>query len=107
MRFRIFYEDGSTFEGQGFDDAIKAPTMRVQVIANEALHKESGFALQHTKDAYVYRHDGGWFGVDALGLHEYLFEDGFAKYIIFGGTMARTAEFHACLNRALDEGLGR
>jgi hypothetical protein len=106
MRFRIYYEDGSTYEGDGFADAIMAPTMRVQVIVNDRPSGAKSYSMQHSKDAYCWRDDGGWYAVDSLGLHEYLFEAGKAKYMVFGGTMARTAEFHACLNRALDEGLG-
>lgn len=106
MRFRIYYEDGSTYEGYGFEDAINAPTMRVQVCVNDRPSGSKNYSLQHSKDAYVWRDDGGWYGVDSLGLHEYWFERGKAKYAVFGGTMARTEEFHSCLNRALDEGLG-
>lgn len=106
MRFRIYYEDGSTFDGNGFADACCAPTMRVQVCVNDQPTSHKPYTLQHSKDAYVWRDDGGWYGVDSLGLHEYMFEAGKAKYMVFGGTMARTPEFHACLNRAIDEGLG-
>lgn len=106
MKFRIYYGDGSTFEGSSFEDAVNAPTLNVQVIVNEEPWRTDGnHGIQHGKDSYCFR-DGAWFGMDAMGREHYLAESGYPKYTIYGRTTLRNEEFHECLRRALKEGLG-
>ena len=104
-RFRIWYGDGSVYEGVGREDAFNAPTLDVQVILQAAEHLPKGYSVTHTKDVYSWRDDGGWFGMDSLGMHFYLAEQGIPKYCIFGRTMVDRRTFDEVLKRALAEGL--
>lgn len=107
LRFRLYYGDGSMFEGAGFADAIQAPTNDVQVAINEEPWRTDGkHGVQHGHDVYVWRDEGGWYGMDQMGFWHYMAEVGKPKYAIFGRSMARNDAFHDCLRRAMKEGLG-
>jgi len=118
MRFRIYYAifdagDGEyhrwTYEGQGFDDACKAPTEGVQVIVQENPNQQKsaipGCDIISQFDWYCWRADQGWIGMNSGGYETYLREKGFPKYIIHGYNMRNDA-FNKCLTQALKEGLG-
>lgn len=98
MKYRIYYDDGSTFTG----DPFYAPTTGVQVIAIE-FDNDKGFALMHSKDAYYYR-DGEWYGCDQAGLWDYLLQHKGPKAILLGRTMRNDA-FWAIVERAGKEGI--
>lgn len=118
MKFCIYYGvwDGEagqyrywTFKGQGFEDAIRAPTEGVQHIVQENLNNQRGAIpycdIINQKEYYVWRPDQGWLGVDQGGYETYIREKGFAKYITHGYSL-RNEAYHECLRRALKEGLG-
>lgn len=107
MRFRVYYSDGRTYAGDGFEDAIYTPTQDVQVVINEEPWRADGkFGIQHGHDVYVWRDPGLWFGMDQMGFWHYMAEIGQPKYAIFGRSIARTPDFHDVLKRAKTEGLG-
>lgn len=82
--FKIYYDDGSTFEG---DPAI-APTRGVQVIVmRDRDHVWKTVAGSHY---YVWANRGDgyeWFGVDQAGFYDYLFNPGW-KMILLGRTIS-------------------
>ena len=45
-KFRIYYKDGSTFDGDGTADAMNAPTMGAVVVKQEAPSTVEGFHLR-------------------------------------------------------------
>ena len=105
IRFRIYYDDGSTYDGNGsLDSAINAPTVGAQVIVYESANSR-GRSLVHSKDYYYFK-DGLWNGCDWGGLFDYLTQMGFAKVLLFGRTMMRNDDFYAIQARATREGLG-
>jgi hypothetical protein len=65
MKWRVYYGDGSTFDGVPED----APTWDVQAIVQP--HIESGRYIICLYDYYIYR-EGRWFGVDNVGAIDYL-----------------------------------
>lgn len=102
LRFRIYYADGSTWAG----DPFYAPARGVQVIAQEGETAGGrGFGLIHSKDFYVWKDEGGWFGVNDGGFWEYLLTHEGPLKVLHGWTMAKTPEFHECVRRADREGL--
>ncbi len=44
--FRIYYEDGSIFEGEGTEDAMNAPTVGALVVKQEAPCNEIGWSIR-------------------------------------------------------------
>jgi hypothetical protein len=114
MKFRIYYcvyDAGKgdyhywTYEGVGFEDAIKAPTEGVQVITQENVDKPKGYDVICQKEYYVWRPDQGWIGMNDAGWETYVREPGFSKYMIHGYNLRNDA-YHDSLRKALAEGLG-
>ena len=46
MRFRIYYKDGTHYDGDGDEDAMNAPTMGALVVKQEAPSNLNGFSLR-------------------------------------------------------------
>ena len=46
MRFRIYYKDGTHYDGDGTKDAMNAPTMGAIVVKQEAPSNQNGFSLR-------------------------------------------------------------
>lgn len=106
MKFRIYYGDGSTYEG----DPFLAPSDNVQVIAQEDVSSVKGWILMHgllTREGfYCWRADGyGWDMHETAGFWDYLYHYRGPKHVIFGRTIP-TAAFHDIIARAGCEGLG-
>jgi len=79
--WKIFYADGSTFSG----NPELAPKTKVQaiIVKDELI----GRRVESSRDQYIYSPErGGWRGVDAYALYEYLTEPGF-KIVLFGSVM--------------------
>lgn len=102
MKFRIYYADGTTYSG---GDPFRATPRGVQVIAQEAPWVRQGYILIHGKDFYVWR-KGSWYGVNDGGFWDYLLTTNGPLKVLHGWTMAKTPEFHECVRRASNEGLG-
>lgn len=117
MKFRIYYAiwDGIageykywTYEGRGFDDALKADTEGCQVIIQEnpdKVGKERPYDTISMFDLYAFRPDQGWVGLTEQGFHSYCREKGFSKYWIYGYSLLN-GPFQECHKRSLREGLG-
>lgn len=103
-RWRIYYGDDTVFssdDGTPFD----APTLNIQVIAQEDPDATGGRILIHGHNVYFWLDDGGWHGADRWGVDQYLFTQGIPKYLVFGTTM-NTKAFMRIRDRASREGLG-
>ena len=73
MRFRIYYGDGSTYDGETQADAFAAPVLDVQIVKQEA-DNERGFTLRHGSNFYCWedRPVARWSGKgDVFGLQDY------------------------------------
>ncbi len=46
MKFRIYYKDGTHYDGDGTEDAMNAPTMGAIVVKQEAPNTVEGFHLR-------------------------------------------------------------
>ncbi len=95
MRWRIYYPDGLTFDGDGEGDLELAPARGVQAIVQK---NERGWHTETGGDYYVWK-DGLWVAVDIFGLFDYLIETGLVK---FGRTITNT-EYREIYQRALDD----
>jgi hypothetical protein len=91
MRWRIYYDDGSTFsdEDGGPDEA---PALGVQIItvADSSLDPDNtGRRVWDGRDYYWWT-DSEWVGGDLFGFYDYLARPGW-KRVLFGRTIpART-----------------
>jgi hypothetical protein len=107
MRFRVYYGDGSTFAGEGLDDALRTPQNNVQVIIVQNPDSPRGWNLVRSKGLhgyYVWR-NGGWEITDEAGVWDYRLMHTEPRVEIYGRTVKDEA-FHACVTRAVKEGLG-
>lgn len=102
-RWRIYYDDGSTYSSDR--DPFFAPQTGVQVLVQEVPGGKIGFRPYHSKDAYYYR-DGRWFACDEAGMWDYLLMHRGPKAVIFGRSMVRDEDFWKVVRRAKTEGLG-
>jgi len=68
MDWRIYYADGSTFEGK----PENAPGLGVIVIVQKHKDTQIGSYLQHQSDYYVWA-EGYWWGCDLFRLWQYWF----------------------------------
>ncbi len=101
-RFRIFYDDGSTYSGEVWD----APGDGVQVIVqcDDAAGDPYavGRELLFDADFYCWRaQESKWFRCDIFGLHDYLRVAG-GKKVVFGRTAPRSAYKAALIQAATD-----
>ena len=74
--FRIYYDGGTTYDGDPYD----APAFGVLVIVEK--NANHGRNLVMTKDYFVYLGDR-WMSVDFIGMLDYLAQPGYRK-VLFG-----------------------
>lgn len=80
MTFRVYYDDGSIYEG----DPFNAPGLGVICIL-DACHDQPH--LHEKSDYYIWKFkENGWTGVDIFGLFDYLTHPGERK-VLFGRTV--------------------
>lgn len=88
MRWRVYYVGGDTFshlDGEPQD----APGGGVAAVAQE--DEEVGVAIHHQSDFYCFGDQfGGWCGMDAFGLTQYLMRPGL-KIVKLGEAMTTPA----------------
>lgn len=98
--FKVYYGDGSTYQGQGEDDVDCVPTSNVQVIIQSS--KEHGWQAMSDSHYYIWRF-GRWWTVDmqGFGLFEYLLEPGWKK-VLFGRTLP-TEEYQKIIQQAMSD----
>lgn len=92
LRWRIHYDDGSTFSNEDGDPEY-APGRGVLVIA-QAQH-DVGREILARKDFYYWER-GRWWGADLYGVYDYLARNGWRKVIagrnVEHGTFSETYE---------------
>lgn len=98
LRWRIYYGDGSTFDGRD-GPASDAPARDVQMIA--VADPDHGWYLVRSTDYYWWLPNDTWNGGDIFGLFDYLIEPGL-KRVLFGRTI-ETARFRAIFDRAMND----
>jgi hypothetical protein len=95
MNFRVYYDDGGTFDGV-LDDVPNTPTIGVQVIVQYDPHSSLWYT-QHGADNYLWKEDR-WVGGDDTARTVYLVRDGMKK-VLFGETI-RNQAYRDVLKRA-------
>lgn len=94
MKWRIYYGDGSTWNGSPWD----APTTGVQLIVRT--DQFNGRYLLAQKDYYYYDPEADdWYGSDRGGFYAYLMRPG-PKRVAFGEWVP-TEVYQSCVERAL------
>lgn len=102
-RWRIYYGDNSTFsslDGQPWD----APAIDAQVIVYEQTGKPP-LKVRKGNEAYIWREEIGWVGVDNYGVMDYLFHFVGPKAVLFGRAILDD-EYQSIERRAREEGIG-
>lgn len=94
MRYRIYYADGSTFDGSPSGAPSLGVVCIVQPDPDVGRHVLSGFD-------YYWPADGAWWGGDLFGLFQYLIEPGLKK-VLFGRTISNRA-FREILKAACED----
>lgn len=96
MNWRIYYGDGSTYDGEPF----AAPSLNVQAIAQ--LDDEVGRHVIAGFDFYWYEpSEDKWWGGEAFGLWDYLSRPGVRK-VIFARTLLNE-DYRAVFKRACED----
>jgi hypothetical protein len=96
VRYRIYYSDGTTYDGT-VETVPQAPPTGVQVIVQFDDYSEHWY-MQSGSDNYIWR-DGRWVGVDDTGRTVYLVTPGW-KRVLFGETI-RTERWLQAFNEAI------
>lgn len=104
MRWRIYYGDGTTCNGETLDEAMWAPRLNVQVIWNENPKGSEGGGIVHKRDYYIYK-DGRWWGCNEDGYRDYKYHHMGPTATIYGRTVSDDA-YNDLVQRALKEKLG-
>lgn len=101
-KFRIYYIDGSTYEG----DPFLAPRAGVAVIMQDEGGERGPHAL-YDRDYYVWlnRYGPGWVNMDWAGWMQYMLLERQPQVTLFGAVM-KNDEWFAILRRAKEEGVG-
>jgi hypothetical protein len=96
MTYRIYYSDGSVFEGEPGDTP---PARGVQVIVQE--QEQIGWHTQAKCPWYVWREEQGrWVGIETHdGLWDFLLDTGL---VLFGRTMIGQ-DFYDIMNKAVKD----
>lgn len=85
MKFRIYYEDGSVYDGETTEDAMNAPTMGPLVVKQEAPSNANGFSLMCCAFFTWHKKYGVWCGADdQYGLSRYWATEKGAQKVLQG-----------------------
>lgn len=102
-RFRVYYDDDSTYTG----DPYYAPRVGVQVVVQETPGGKEPFRVMKGKDGHFYwKPESGWHRCDTPGMWDYWFHYRGPQVVIFGREMEHDEEYQALVRRAKREGLG-
>lgn len=99
MEWRVYYDDGSTFDSD--DGSVQdVPALGVQAVVchDRCPDSATGRMVAHRFDFYWYE-GPEWFGGDLFGLFDYLVRPGMKK-VVFGRSMAVTSEHQRIIDRA-------
>lgn len=103
MRWRIYYDDGSTVDDQTSHWVV--PAVGVQVIAQSSPGNDEHCFLMHGKDFYIWLDkEGAWLACDLAGRDDHLMNSPGPTRVLFGRAMYRSEDFFAILERAGKEG---
>lgn len=94
MPWRIYYDGGDTFGSEG-GTPLEAPAWGVLVILDQEPEREYHNPL-YSKDYYLHV-DGGWIGVDEVGLIDRLTQMGILKV----GRTVHEGEFMRAIEAAI------
>lgn len=101
LEWRIYYDDGSTFDNL---EGGPADAPALGVIAVTSIDAEVGFWTARSADYYCYdpdRFTPYWEGVDIFGMWDYLALPGM-KRVLFGRTIPNR-EYEKILHRAMHD----
>lgn len=82
MKWRIYYGDGTTYDGETQEDAFNAPTKNVQLTKQEA-DNERGHSIRHGSDFHCWE-GFRWGGKDREGLVDYIIHHQGPQKILLG-----------------------
>lgn len=84
-KWRIYYGDGSTFDGETTEDAFAAPVQNVQMVKHYA-DNDKQYALRHSMNFYCWqKRFQRWSGKgDLFGLSDYYFTEEGAQKVLIG-----------------------
>ncbi len=97
MRWRIYYDDGSTCSST--DAPVESAPCDGVIIVAQA-DEDIGREILHRKDFYYFER-GRWFGCDRYGLEDYLRRPGWKK--ILAGRNTEHRNYQALYHRACTE----
>lgn len=83
MRWRIYYGDGSIYEGETEADAMAAPTKSAQITSSEVPDSPRGRTLSHGSDYHCWL-GSYWSARDRDGMIDYILHREGAQKIIMG-----------------------
>ena len=85
MRFRVYYADGSHYDGETTEDAMNAPTMGALVVKQEAASNITGYSLRSSAFFCWEKRSQSWGGKDDhFGLSRYWATEGGAQKVLQG-----------------------
>ena len=85
MKFRIYYADGSHYDGETTKDAMGAPTMGALVVKQEAPSNITGYSLRSSAFFTWEKIPGRWGGKDDhFGLSRYWATEEGAQKVLQG-----------------------
>lgn len=87
-KFKVWYKDGTTFEGEG-EDIYKAPTLDVQAIVQ---NEPKGWHIVSHCKVYLWEDDMRFYGGDWFDLFQWFSRPMRNRVALFGSTMD-TEEF--------------
>jgi hypothetical protein len=99
MKFRIYYEDGTTYAS----DPFYAASCGVVCVAQEK-DTPTGWAIRSGRDYYYWK-DERWYECDSGGLWDYLLMHTGPKAVLVG-RYVRDDIFYDVMRRAQAEGIG-
>jgi len=100
MQFKIFYGDGTTYEG----DPFLAPASGVIAVVME---DSEGYSVRANRDFYCWRPDVGFFCCDVGGMWDYILTHEGPKAILVGRYIRNESyyEVMSAATKAAGEGL--
>ena len=103
LKWRIYYDDGSTFSWRD-GTPFEAPPTGALVVAQESDRTERGFVLYFHKEGWYWKPEFGWWCCDHAGMWDYLMMYRQPKAILFGRNV-RDDHFWEVVKKAEKEGI--
>jgi hypothetical protein len=102
MNWKIYYDNGSTFDNEQ-GDPEDAPGLGILCIVQKSPHY--GKTIVSGWDFYYYRHstDPKWWGCDQFGLFDQLISNPRLTQAVKAGRMVETVLYHTIREKALND----